>query len=110
MKHQPKNKHIIDFFKANWILVLILLLSLFVRLYGDFPGYSENHPDEILGYGTAVHMFYNNLEPNSFDYGGGRPLMLLIVFKLFFLPIQYVKLLFTNSELFFELILHNFYS
>ena len=106
MKHQPKNKHIIDFFKANWILVLILLLSLFVRLYGDFPGYSENHPDEILGYGTAVHMFYNNLEPNSFDYGGGRPLMLLIVFKLFFLPIQYVKLLFTNSELFLKFLLH----
>jgi len=106
MKHQPKNKHIIDFFKANWILVLILLLSLFVRLYGDFPGYSENHPDEILGYGTAVHMFYNNLEPNSFDYGGGRPLILLIVFKLLFLPIQYAKLLFTNSELFLKFLLH----
>lgn len=106
MKYLSKNKLIIRYFKTNWVLILILLLSIAVRLYGDFPGYSENHPDEILGYGTAVHMFYNNLVPNSFDYGGGRPLILLIVFKLFFLPVQYIKILFTNSELFLKFLLN----
>lgn len=106
MNYLLKNKLIIKYFKTNWVLTVILLLSMAVRLYGNFPGYSENHPDEILGYGTAIHMFYNNLEPNSFDYGGGRPLILLIVFKLFFLPFQYLKILFTNSELFLKFLLH----
>ena len=92
------------YFKENWILVLILLLSFFIRIYGVYPGFPDNHPDETLGYQTAVYMFYHNFEPNSFDYGAGRPLLLLLIFKICILPFIYLRILFTNPDIFFTLL------
>ena len=96
-------KKITQIFKKHFFLIAIILLAFSVRLYGVYPGFPDNHPDETLGYQTAIYMFYHNLEPNSFDYGMGRPLLLLFIFKVFILPFVFAKIFFTNPDIFFNL-------
>src|SRR3989338_4306473 len=80
------------FFSTNWILLLILLLSIFLRFSGINPGYPPYHSDEGITYSSAVEMIKNNnLDPERYDYPIITPLVNYIFFKFFFIPLSWFK-------------------
>lgn len=95
---------LLAFFKKNRIILVIFIIALLIRLFGVFPGYPSNHPDENLGYGTAIYMYYHYLVPDSFDYGTGRPLFLLMVFNSLFLPLVFIEIAFSQPLIYLEMI------
>lgn len=99
------------FIQNNIILIFILTLALFVRVYGIYPGYPDIHPDESSSYSTAVHLLYNFLKPDRFDYPAGVPFINGIVYIMFFIPLSVLKIIFFNLDAFFQLIFnpHNFF-
>lgn len=85
------------FIIKNKILIIILLLGLFVRIVGIYPGHPPTHPDEPMSFGSAIEMIVNkDLNPRRFDYPAGVPLFHYIFFKTFIIPFLFIKTLLTS--------------
>lgn len=85
--------------KNNWIIILIIFLSLIVRVVGVYPGFTVDHPDEPGSYITAIHMFYNFLMPGRFDYPAGMPLLHLLIYWIFIFPFVFFKIFFPHPDM-----------
>ena len=86
-----KIKNIAKFIVKNKIILIILLIAVYLRFVGIKPGYTFSHPDEAA-YGSAVVMIYNkNLDPLRYDYPAGVALINYLFFKLFFIPVYWLK-------------------
>ncbi len=88
-----------------------MALAFFVRVYGIYPGYPDIHPDESSSYSTTVHLLYNFLKPDRFDYPAGVPFINAIGYIIFFIPLSVSKIIFTNIDSFLQFIFtpHNFF-
>lgn len=91
--------------KENLVIIVITLLALFVRFIAVYPGFSENHPDEGIAYVTGIHMLYNSLTPNRFDYPAGVPFLNILVYSILILPTVFIKILLTDPKTFFQFVL-----
>ena len=100
MSSKSKINMMAKFIRNNFILIIILILGFFMRFYGISPGFPDYHPDEGTSYHTAIYMLSNNLRPDRIDYPAGVPLLNLIVYVLFFIPIAILNLVFTNPNFF----------
>lgn len=107
---QAKNV-IKKFVRNNKVLVFILTLSLFLRVYGIYPGYPDIHPDESSSYATTVHLLYNFLKPDRFDYPAGVPFINAIGYIIFFIPLSVLKIISMNADSLLQLIFspYNFF-
>lgn len=101
----------IKLIKNNPTISLIVFIALFLRIYGIFPGYPDIHPDESSSYSTSVHLLYNFLKPDRFDYPAGVPFINGIAYIMFFIPLYVSKIIFYNYDSFFQFIFnpHNFF-
>lgn len=97
--------------KNNPIISLIVFIALVLRIYGIYPGYPDIHPDESSSYSTSVHLLYNFLKPDRFDYPAGVPFINAIVYVVFFIPLYVLKIIFYNSDALLQFIFnpHNFF-
>jgi len=87
--------------KQNILLVVILLVALLLRLVGVNPGYPPIHPDEAMSYSSAVDMIINgDLNPRRFDYPAGVPLLHMLIYRIFFLPLALMKVFFPHPKVF----------
>ncbi|OGH14331.1 MAG: hypothetical protein A2687_01745 [Candidatus Levybacteria bacterium RIFCSPHIGHO2_01_FULL_38_26] len=91
-------KKISGVIKKNPVISSIILLALFLRLYGIHPGYPDIHPDESTSYHTAINLLYNFLNPMRFDYPAGMPFINALIYAAFFIPISIVRIIFTNFD------------
>ena len=88
--------------KENITIVLILLAAFLIRIIGTNPGYPPYHPDEPMSYSSAMNMIINgNLDPKRYDYPAGVPLVHMVFYRIFFLPIALFKLFFPHPRVFF---------
>lgn len=97
--------------KNNPVISLIVFIALVLRIYGIYPGYPDIHPDESSSYSTAVHLLYNFLKPDRFDYPAGVPFINALAYIIFFIPLYVLKTIFFNFDAFFQFIFnpHNFF-
>lgn len=93
--------NMLKFVKSNWLIILIVLLALFLRAAGEYPGFPDNQPDEGTSYRTAIYMLSHNLKPDIFAYPAGVPLLHLIVYQTFILPVMLFKVLFFHPRVIF---------
>lgn len=86
------------FFRAinqNYLIILIIFIAAYLRFKGIYPGYPE-HTDEA-GFSSALTMlFKGNLDPGRYDYPAGLPLIHLLLFKFFFIPLGWIKFYFQS--------------
>lgn len=82
------------------ILLGIFALSFLVRIIGTNPGYWEYHPDEHTSYITARDMIVNHdINPRRFDYPAGMPIIHMVIFNAFFVPMRFLNLLFEKPDI-----------
>lgn len=75
------------------LLIIILIFAFLVRVVGTNPGHWEYHPDEPTSYDTAIKMIINHdINPRRFDYPAGLPIIHMIVFQSFFIPMGIIGL------------------
>lgn len=87
---------IFKFLKTNFLIILILLTASYFRFGGIYPSYPPQHPDEAA-YGSAYSMMINgNLDPLRYDYPSGIALIQMILFKLIFVPLYWLKFYITH--------------
>lgn len=87
--------------RKNWMLITTLMVALIIRLLGTNPGYPPYHPDEPMSYSSAMNMIINgNLDPKRYDYPAGIPLVHMVFYRIFFLPIALFKLFFPHPRVF----------
>lgn len=72
--------------RKNWLIIPIVLLALFLRAYGEYPGFPSDHPDEGSGYRNAIYMLTHFLRPTMFAYPAGVPFIHLMIYLNFILP------------------------
>lgn len=81
------------------ILILIILISFFLRFVGTKPGYPPYHSDEGIGYSAATSMIKNNnLDPLRYDYPSLVPLINIGIYKSVFIPLFWTKFYISNFE------------
>lgn len=102
---------ILKLIKNNPLISLIVFIALILRIYGIYPGYPDIHPDESSSYSTSVHLLYNFLKPDRFDYPAGVPFINGIAYIIFFIPLYVLKIILFNFDAFFQFIFnpHNFF-
>ncbi len=84
------------FIKSNFLIILILAVATYFRFGGIYPSYPPQHPDEAA-YGSAYSMMMNaNLDPLRYDYPSGVAIIQMILFKLFFIPLYWLKFYITH--------------
>ncbi len=102
---------ILKLIKENPLISLIVFISLILRIYGAYPGYPDNHPDESSSYATSVHLLYNFLKPVRFDYPAGVPFINALGYVIFFIPLSVLNFISINADSLFQLIFspHSFF-
>lgn len=88
--------------RNNFILIIILILGLFLRFYGLSPGFPDWHPDEPTSYITAIHMLYHNLKPDRIDYPAGVPLLNIIFYIIFFIPLSIINYILSHPNFYLD--------
>lgn len=74
------------------ILILIIIISFFLRFIGTKPGYPPYHSDEGIGYSAATSMVKNkNLDPLRYDYPSLVPLVNVGLYEAIFIPVAWTK-------------------
>ena len=74
--------------RANWLILLVMVLAVVLRFAGLYPGYNQFHPDEPVLWGGAVTMIDNgNLRPSFYYYGTLSILINAIFYKIIFIPL-----------------------
>ena len=68
--------------------LFIIFFDLDIHLNGYNPRVSPYHSDEGRSYAGAKHMLYNNMSPQLFDYPAGMPLLHVIAYQNFFMPLS----------------------
>lgn len=91
------------FLKENLLIILIVLVALFIRYLGVYPGYPQFHPDEGTSYHSAVYLLYHWLNPGRFDYPAGMPLIHAFIYVILFIPIMVLKILANDPSSILEL-------
>lgn len=82
---------------SNKPLVLIIVISVFLRFAGIYPGY-PTHPDEAP-YGSAYTMIMKgNLDPARYDYPAGIALIHWFIFKFLIIPLNWGIFYITHIE------------
>lgn len=84
------------FLKENLLIILIVFIAFFIRVFGVYPGYPQFHPDEGTSYHTAVYLLYHWFRPDRFDYPAGMPLIHALIYVNLFIPIMVQKILIAN--------------
>lgn len=87
--------------KLTSILLLgIFILALFVRIVGTNPGHWEYHPDEPTSYDAAASMIINHdINPRRFDYPAAFPIIHMVAYNSFFVPMRLTSLLFEKPTI-----------
>ncbi|MEK7526495.1 MAG: glycosyltransferase family 39 protein [Patescibacteria group bacterium] len=81
------------------LLIIVLLVATVLRFGGVYPGYSRFHSDEPIIYGTAVDMIRNkNLNPGRYDYPGPAIYLNYIAYRVFFIPVSWLKFYVINID------------
>lgn len=84
-------------FSFRVLLVIIILISVYLRFVGTKPGF-PHHIDEGISYSAASEMVLNhNLDPLRYDYPSVVPLVNYGFFKIIFVPIAWVRFYATNA-------------
>ncbi len=96
----------LKFFKENPLIAFVVLFAFGLRVFGIYPGYPHFHPDEGTSYHTAIHLLYNWLKPDRFDYPAGMALIHAILYVIFFIPFMVVKIIATDPQKILDLIIH----
>lgn len=92
-------KKIINSVKNNKILTVILLLAVLLRFIGIYPGYHPYHSDEGMSYSSAIEMIRNlNIDPTRYDYPSLIPIINMIIYVIFFIPLFIIKSLIFSPE------------
>jgi len=79
-----------NWYKRNYILVIILLVAIVLRFIAVKPGYNQYHGDETAIWGSAREMVKNStLDPGRYDYPATAMSINALSFKLFFIPISW---------------------
>lgn len=89
----------------HYFLIVIIVLAALFRIIGQYPGFPDNHPDEIISYGSAINMLYNYLKPSYFYYPAGVPFINVVVYSLF-LPLILFRLFILQPDLILNLFQH----
>lgn len=90
----------------QYFVFAVILAALVIRVVGVNPGFTPYHPDEGRSYITAIHMLSHSLKPDYFDYPTGVPLLHLLVYKIFILPVVLVRLYFFRPQMWLVTISH----
>ena len=90
---------VLNLIVQNKILSLILAVALALRFVGVYPGYHIYHSDEGMSYSSAIEMIRNlNIDPTRYDYPSVVPLINMISFVIFFIPLFITKNLIFSPE------------
>lgn len=79
------------------LLFIIILIAGILRFTGINYSYPPYHPDEGITYSSALEMIKNsNLDPLRYDYPSLVPLVNAFFFKVFFIPLSWIKYYVSN--------------
>lgn len=92
-------KKVWTYFLSHKILVIIIILAAWMRLVGDYPGYTPFHSDEGMSYSGAITMFERlNFDPGRYDYPSLIPIINFFIYLFFLIPIYILQTIFLHPD------------